>query len=314
MGYILNTTNDYHLHALTSLGWELTVCNALHPEQSPCRGVLRNNASFGTQLFRFLEKTIPLTQIKTVLEVGGGLGYLMKDFLTLAPGLRATMLDLSPFLLSRQKETLAEFPVDFREMDFLKMPLSDLRGFDLAILNENLGDFPTLVMENDQSSPNASETIRYLNKIADYEEEYPLQFTPDENINIGALEAVEKLCAAGIPYIYLSEHSCEASLSDPLFPRLNFSAPRLPEKILLRGHAEFTIKFSHLETIAQAFRYRVIRGQYIDILPIEFTDKVKAALQSPTPLSDEQEIIRQFVYDLYKYEYLVLINDSKKKG
>jgi len=58
----------------------------------------------------------------------------------------------------------------------------------------------------------------------------------------------------------------------------------------------------------------VIRGQYIDILPIEFTDKVRAALQSPTPLSDEQEIIRQFVYDLYKYEYLVLINDSKKKG
>lgn len=314
MGYFLNTTDDYHIHTLNSLGWELTVCNALYPEDSPCRLVLRCNESFGTQLFRFLGDKIPFEHLNTVLEIGGGLGYVMKDFLTLAPHLQATMLDISPLLLQKQRETLTEFPVNFREMDFQKMAISDLRSFDLAILNENLGDFPTLVFQQNHPEQNDPDTIRSLNRIADYQKEYSLEFTPTENINIGALEVVEKLCGAAIPYIYLSEHSCEASLNNPQFPHLNFTAPGTPEKISLQGHAEFTIKFSHLQTIARAFHYKVFRGQYVYILPIDFNEKVKAALRSPTPLTDEQEIIQQFVYDLYKYEYLVLIKDSKKKG
>lgn len=314
MSYILNTTNDYHVHKLNTLGWELTVCNALYPENSPCRSVLKSKASFGEHLFDFLGRLIPLTNINNLLEVGGGMGYLMKDFLTLAPNLRATMLDISPFLLQKQKETLAGLSVNFREMDFLKISASDLHTFDMAILNENLGDFPTLVFQQTSPEHNDPDTIRYLNKIADYEEEYSLEFTPIENINIGAMEVVEKLCGASIPYIYLSEHSCESSLKNPYYPQHNFAASGMPEKISLQGHAEFTIKFSHLATIARAFRYKVYRGQYIDILPMGLNDKVQAALRSATPLNDEQEIIQHFFYDLYKYEYLVLIRDSKKKG
>ena len=314
MGYILNTTNDYHIHKLSTLGWELTVVNALYPENSPCRGVLRNNASFGAHLFHFLNQKIPLTHLKTVMEVGGGLGYVMKDFLSLAPHLQATMLDISPYLLQKQKESLAGFPVNFREMDFLEMSLPDLHAFELVILNENLGDFPTLVFQQNHPGDHDPETIRSLNKIADYEEEYSLEFTPTENINIGALEVVERLCGAAIPYIYLSEHSCEASLKNPCYPNHNFTASGVPEKIPLQGHAEFTIKFSHLETIAKAFRYQVIRGQYIDILPIALNNKVQAALRTATPFTDEQEIIQQFFHDLYKYEYLILIHSSKKKG
>jgi len=314
MGYFLNTTDDYHVNALKSLGWELTVTNALHPENSSCRLVLKHNASFGMHLFGFLEKIIPLKHLKTVLEVGGGLGYVMKDFLTLAPDLQATMLDISPVLLQKQKEALTGFPVNFREMDFLKTVTSDLRSFDLAILNENLGDFPTLVFEQDRPNQNTPDTIRAVNRIMDYEEEFSLEFTPTENINIGALEAVDKLCGAGIPYIYLSEHSCEASLHNPFYPHQNFTASGTPEKISLQGHAEFTVKFSYLEKIAKAFHYKVFRGQYIDILPIVSSEKVQTALRSATPLNDEQEIIQQFHHDLYKYEYLVLINDSKQKG
>ncbi|MEE9911165.1 MAG: class I SAM-dependent methyltransferase [Deltaproteobacteria bacterium] len=313
MGYILNTTDDYHIHKLKSLGWELTVCNALYPKNSPCRKALKSNASFGEHLFNFLSRMVPLTTLKTVLEVGGGLGYLMKDFLTLAPNLQATMLDISPFLLQKQKETLAGISVHFREMDFLKMTASELRPFDLAILNENLGDFPTLVYEQNQPGEHDPGTIRSLNKIADYEEEYSLEFKRTENINIGALEVMERLCGASIPYIYLSEHSCEASMNHPSFPHLKFEAAGVPERINLQGHAEFTIKFSHLETIARAFHYKVFRGQYIYILPIDFNDKVKAALRSSTPLTDEQEIIQHFVYDLYKYEYMILIQDAKRK-
>ena len=314
MGYILNTTDDYHIHALNSLGWELTVCNALYPPQSPCRGVLQRNASFGVQLFHFLERLIPLHDLKTILEVGGGLGYLMKDFLTLAPRLQATLLDISPFLLNKQKDALTGFPAHFLEMDFLKMAPSDLRKFDLVILNENLGDFPTLVSGEGHSLQDERSADRFAQRIEYFKNRYSLPFTLNENINIGALDVVEKLCAAGVPYIYLSEHSCESSHNDPIFPLLNFSAPGTPERISLQGHAEFTIKFSHLERIAETFRYEVIRGQYTDILPIDFNDKVKTALRAQTPSSDGQEIIQQFVYDLYKYEYLVLIHIANKKG
>jgi len=314
MGYFLNTTDDYHIHTLRSLGWELTVCNALYPENSPCRRGLKSNASFGEHLFNFLGRFIPLTDIKNILEVGGGLGYLMRDFLALAPHLQATMLDISPFLLQKQKETLTGFPVNFLEIDFLKMAMSELRSFDFAILNENLGDFPTLVFQQNIPEQNDPDTIRSLNRVEDYEKEYSLKFTPDENINIGALEVVEKLCVAAIPYIYLSEHSCEASVNHPSFPNLHFTAPGTPVRIALQGHTEFTIKFSHLQTIARAFHYKVFRGQYIDILPIDFNDKVQAALRSSTPLSDQQEILQHFIYDLYKYEYMIMTHDMKKKG
>jgi SAM-dependent methyltransferase len=314
MGYILNTTDDYHIHTLRSLGWELTVCNALYPENSPCRRGLKSNASFGEHLFNFLGRFIPLTDIKNILEVGGGLGYLMRDFLALAPHLQATMLDISPFLLQKQKETLTGFPVNFLEIDFLKMAMSELRSFDFAILNENLGDFPTLVFQQNIPVQNDPDTIRSLNRVADYEKEYSLKFTPDENINIGALEVVEKFCMAAVPYIYLSEHSCEASGNHSSFPHIHFTAAGAPERIMLKGHTEFTIKFSHLQTIARAFHYKVFRGQYIDILPIDFNDKVQAALRSSTPLSDQQEILQHFIYDLYKYEYMIMTHDRKKKG
>lgn len=314
MGYALNKTDDYHINQLNSLGWELTVSNALEPPDSPCRLVLKNKASFGTQLFHYLNRLIPFSSLQTVLEAGGGLGYLMRDFLSLAPHLQASMLDISPFLLQKQKETLTGLPVRYFEDDFLNMSVSDLKSYDLVILNENLGDFPTLIADRSRSRHETAETLRWVDKLEDFREEFSLTFAAGENINIGALCIMEKLCGAGIPHIFLSEHSCESSFNNPHFPHCQFQASQAPERIALKGHSEFTIKFSHLETIARSFRYKVYRGQYVDILPIDFNDRVTAALRSPSPLSDQQEIIRQMVYDLYKYEYLVLIDDSKKKG
>ena len=145
MGYVLNTTDEYYVTDKNSLAWELTVCNALYPEVSPCRNTLQMNYSFGLQLFYFLEKFMPLKNVINVMEVGGGFGYLMRDFLYLAPQMKVTMLDISPFLLEKQKETLSGSNVNFLERDILSMNQNDLRHFDFVIMNENLGDFPTLV-------------------------------------------------------------------------------------------------------------------------------------------------------------------------
>lgn len=310
MGYILNTTNEYHLTDLTTLGWEMTVVNALQPDQSPCRLALQDAASFGVHLFRFFEKHFPMRQVKSILEVGGGMGYLLKDLLKLTPDACATALDISPYLLQKQKEALEGLRVDFRHMDFLDMPAPALRDFDLIILNENLGDFPTLVWSEKDLQPSDSATERFLQDKCELEKRYDLPFSTQAPINIGALKIVENICKSGISYAYVSEHSCEASHTDPAFPRLNFSAAGAPEKIALKGHAEYTIQFSYLEKMARALGYRVFRGPYIDILPLNLNQRVRTALMSATPISDEQEILQHFVYDLYKYEYLMLISNK----
>jgi hypothetical protein len=62
-----------------------------------------------------------------------------------------------------------------------------------------------------------------------------------------------------------------------------------------------------LQKIAEFCNYEVARGQFADFLPLDFNDKVKTALRLATPFTAQQEIIQQFVYDLYKYEYMVII-------
>jgi len=104
MSYFINSTAKYHQQDLNSLGWELTVCNSLEPVDSPCRKILASPYSFGQHLYNFLNGIIPLNDIRTVLEAGGGMGYLMRDFLTLNPRLRAKMIDISRYLLAKQKE------------------------------------------------------------------------------------------------------------------------------------------------------------------------------------------------------------------
>jgi hypothetical protein len=311
MGYSLNTTASYHIKDLNSLGWELTVCNALYPKTSPCRNALQTKSSLGIQLYRFLEGLIPLNKVHNILEIGGGLGYLMRDFLSLNPQLKATMLDISPYLLKKQKENLQGFNVVFLENDILQIEINALASFDLVIMNENLGDLPTLVAHTEENIGQAEELACYPEKATYFSEKYNLPFREEENINIGAMEVLEKLCHAGIKYIYLSEHSCEAFLPARLKPYINFESAGIPEKIALKGHNEYTIKFSYLQKIAEMFHYKIKRGPIADFLPLDFNSKVLTALRLATPFTSEQEIIRQFVYDLYKYEYMVMIKVEK---
>jgi hypothetical protein len=138
-----------------------------------------------------------------------------------------------------------------------------------------------------------------------------LPFAEEENINIGAMILLENICRAGIKYIYLSEHSCETVVPEHLKPYINFESVGIPEKISLKGHDEYTIKFSYLQKIVEMFHYKIKRGPIADFLPLDFNSKVFTALRLVTPFTSEQEIIRQFVYDLYKYEYMVMIKAEK---
>ncbi|MBN1474525.1 MAG: class I SAM-dependent methyltransferase [Syntrophaceae bacterium] len=310
MSYCLNTTENYHAHELDTLGWELTVCNALYPENSPCRNILKTNASLGVSLYRFLEKYIPFPAVRDILEIGGGMGYLLRDFLELNPDLRATALDISPYLLNQQKETLQKYNVQFMQADALKKDVAFFNTFDLIIMNENMGDLPTLISQKGIVPSPTEELAFYQNKASELNTRYCLNFASDEIINIGALLLLENICRAGVKYIYLSEHSCEAAVPNTLRELIYIAPAGFPEKISLKGHNEYTIKFSHLQKIAEIFNYKVHRGPIADFLPVEFSDKLAAILHTKIPATDEQEIIQQFVYDLYKYEYLILIKQS----
>ena len=311
--YTLNSTKSYHTEHLNTLGWELTVCNALHPEGTPVRKLLSCNDSFGHLLYDYLGQFFPMEKISKVLEIGGGYGYLMRDFLDRNGSLKACMLDISPFLLGKQQETLKEYALDFRQEDFLETDPIFLKGFDLAILNENLGDFPSLVnLSQDVFGLSTDNVDPVLQWAAGFFKKYNLERPRDDtfNVNAGAIEALVKLCSSGIPYIYVGEHSCEASIPEGLRSLIHVESTGNPERISLAGHDEYTIKFSYLQQIAHALDYTSIRGPFADFIQFEMTDEIRFILSSGGRHSDEAEIICQFVEDLYKYEYLILIKQD----
>jgi SAM-dependent methyltransferase len=307
MTRVLHTTRDYHLYRLRSLGWELTVCNSLYPAESPCRGVLKINASYGNLLFHFLDRLIPMQTVGRILEVGGGYGYLMKDFLSLRGDLHATMVDISPYLLEQQMKTLQGFQVEFVQADFLDFEMASLRRFDLAILNENLGDFPVLLEVNspEQSPDTAGEALKRMLVLCN---RYDLA-VPDIDLfpfNLGAIEAVEKLCLSGIKNIFLSEHSCEATVPDPFRSLVSIESKGYPERIGLYGHDEYTTAFSHLEKVAHKCGYSSTRGPLADFVEFDVTERIRSILKAPSSMNDRHEIIKHFIEDLFKYEYLLL--------
>ncbi|HOT43259.1 MAG TPA: SAM-dependent methyltransferase [Spirochaetota bacterium] len=309
--YHINDTASYHREGLTTLGWELTVTNALEDASSPCRSILDKKESFGNLLADRLQTLIPPDSIISMLEIGGGYGFLMRDFLRRFRVDRAAMVDLSPVLLNKQRKTLKESAVTFIENDFFSIGADFFRDYDLVLMNEIIGDFPTICdIDPAMLVSDESDIDPVLGRVRDFLISHGLPF-PEEtfNINTGAIEAVDRLCSAGVKYIYLSEHSCEATVPENMKNRIRIESTQNPERITLMGHCEYTIKFSYLARAAEQRGYRVHRGQYKDFITFPYTDRVNFILTSHSQ-KDEHEIIRQFIEDLYKYEYLVLIREE----
>ncbi|PKL41189.1 MAG: hypothetical protein CVV44_00700 [Spirochaetae bacterium HGW-Spirochaetae-1] len=305
---------------MDSLGWELTVCNMLEPVVSPVRDILMKNGTFGNLLMDYMEKHAPLQRVKNVLEVGGGYGFLMRDIIDRLRPEGVTMMDISPFLLDKQREYLSPKTelvpsgVNFIESDFFAVGNDFLEKFDLAVFNENIGDFPTVcdidpqIFQRDVSGFSDDPIMA---EIGEMFETYGF-IKPRErfNFNLGAVRALERLCKSGVPVIYMSEHSCEAAAPAWLSERISIAPVENPERISLKGHDEYTIRFSHLEKIGRHFGYGVVRNQYIDFIGINYSEKINFILTSHST-KDDHEIIRHFIEDLVKYESLVLVREGE---
>lgn len=309
MPYFLNRTENYHRKEIRTLGWELTVCNTLEFERGPARQIIAENSTYGKQLGDYIFSVVDESSCGSVLEIGGGYGFLMRDLLLRNPAMKATMIDISPTLLQKQKQTLEKFNVRFIESDFFEVDKSELRRHELVVLNEITGDFPTacnLTKNAIDSAPDLEE--HPLAAVKRYLEEGLLEIPDCEpfNVNIGAMEAVEILCSLSIPHIFVSEHSCEADVKDEMRPFLKLFPGRNPEEIKLAGHSEYSLCFSNLELIGRRYGYKMRRGNYTDFIKVDFSPKLRYILTSNSQ-KDEHEIVRQFIHDLYKYEYLLFI-------
>jgi len=308
----LNDPRFYHRTELSTLGWELTVCNALSTPESPCFKALTCNQSYGSLLFDFI--SAEAQKPRSFLEIGGGYGFLARDFLKQDPSIQATGWDISPALIKVQVKTLKGFRAVIEERDILSVDPDDLKAFDLVLMNEMIGDLPALIDVTDEELNKAVSTgddffVREAKRVA---KTYPLSLPPGPfNLNIGAILALEKILTAGVKTIFIAEHSCEAVVPEDLKTLISVSSPGVPEEIPLRGHKEYTIKFSHLEALAQAFSYRVKRGPIADFIPLKMSERLRICLRAPTARTAEEEIIRQFVSDLYQYEYLLLTKGAR---
>lgn len=302
----INDTREYHRNEIDSLSWEVTVCNTLEEKNSLPRSILKKQGTFGNLLLDHIDRNYPQHRIKNVLEVGGGYGYLMRDILFRIPGVRAVMLDISPFLLNKQRETLKKYNCEFIEQDLFETGNDFLSQFDTVFLNENAGDFETVsgLFPNEEMN---REGNRSAKRALDIIERYGKKWYGDHEIilNTGAIEAVEKFCGAGPGFIYLSEHSSESRAPGELEELLGVTPSDNPEPIKLKGHTEYTIRFSDLVIVAEKYNYKVERGSFADIIRPDLSNELLTLLRSGIS-SDRNEIIEHFVYDLYKYEYLIL--------
>jgi hypothetical protein len=315
MSFFLNQTEHYHINDMNDLMWEVTVCNSIEPKTSPVRQILAQNRTYGEHLAAYLFNLIPRKCCNNVMEVGGGYGYLMRDLLGSSPGIKATMVDISPAMMTRQRQTLNGFHISYHQSDFFDIDPGLIQDQDLVVMNEIVGDFPTACQITNDMVTCGNHDNESLDKIREYITQGIIKLPCDEpfNLNIGAMMALDRVCSCNVPYIFLSEHSCEARVKDHMAPYIKLEPSGNPEEIRLIGHSEYTIRFSHLESIARSFGYTVMRGNYTDFIKINFSDRIHRIFKSNSQ-KDAHEIIRHFIEDLYIYEYLLLIRKPLMAG
>ena len=298
----INRTSDYHRKGPIDLFTELTVCESLAHVRRPSMVALEEKKSYGALVGSFLQKSGLLTRGCRVCEVGGGYGSLMEGLLeTFGSSVgHVVMTDLSLYLLKKQREKLRPWSdrVSFLCGDILEL-LPALCGVDLYILNEMMGDLETW---NDLFPDRLPEAVSRF--VRSYGLELPE--TGPFHFNLGALSLVECLCRKGVP-AFLTEHA-----SDPVIPEgMDYLGEGLllndyPREIRLKGHSEFTIRFSHLTAVAKRWNRKVKTGSLLDFVGVKKTPAMRFIFKMRARSTDEKEIIYEFLDHAREYRWLLI--------
>ncbi len=297
-----NRTYGYHKNYPIDLMTEFTICESLASSASPYMVAVENPKPYGALIGEMLTACGMLYQGCCVCEVGGGYGSLMKGLLEGYSSLirRIVMVDLSKTLLRRQRKALETWKqrIDFIQADVIElMPV--LSKIDAVIVNEMIGDLDTW---KDLTPTDLPDDVAEL--VTRYSLEIPLQ--GQFNFNVGAIRLVEAICQAGIP-AFISEHS-----SDPIIPenmdylRRDLCMQGFPREIPLKGHSEFTIRFSHLERVARFWGKDCFGGSLADLVGIRKSPKMRFIFTARACATDEQAILLEFLDHIREYRWLVI--------
>ncbi len=288
----INDTTDYYKSSTPNLLYEITICQCLSSEELPYFNLLSENKTFGILLAEYLKTFITSPEI--IVEIGGGHGTLMRDFLKIFSPAKVYMVDISETFLKKQKETLKEYSnIEFINSDIFDFINNFKEQIDLLICNEVIGDLKTIVN---------IDKFFFKQKY-----EFDTSYLPEIfNFNIGAVELVS-LLKNKIRLGFISEHSSTYELPEAYKPylldeRTNFS----PRKISLYGHNEYTINFKMLKEAAESVGFKTIKKHFLQFLPLKFDKAVKFVLSSKSHQTDFHEIIYEFYNHVKEYELLIL--------
>jgi len=296
------TTYHYHRHGSIDLMKEYTICESLADTTRPSMIALERPLGYGALVGEFLENKGLLRRGALIVEVGGGYGSLMAGLLTAyADSIRGViMIDISKKLLLRQRERLSPWAgkVRYLHADIHSM-ISSIRGVDLIILNEVIGDLDVMTHLRASDLP---EDISAL--IRHYHLDIP-DHTPF-HLNVGAIALVDAICKQQIP-AFISEHA-----SDPLVPEnvsyleSGLEVDSYPREIHLSGHNEYTIRFSHLIRVASVLGRTTSTGALLDLVSIRKTPEMRFIFTAKACSTPRQEIILEFLDHIREYRWLVI--------
>ncbi len=225
------STRDYHAHDIESADEqfdvrETTLSHALR-EPHPALG----GETYAARLLRALEERDLLgASTKTIVEVGGGVGWFARGALAALHGrtLSWTICDLAPELQRSQREKVTDARARFVRGDAERLPLRS-GSVDLLVANEMIADLETVRVERGSEAA-AALASRHGISFADAREE---RFW----VNAGALRLVREVARVLAP-------DGAAVLTE--FGELD----RYPVESTHLDHREFSIHFGHLRDAA----------------------------------------------------------------
>ncbi|MCD6291922.1 MAG: SAM-dependent methyltransferase [Deltaproteobacteria bacterium] len=325
----LNLTSDYYTGAHPSLLWEMTICQSLGDGTGAFAKALEKPAAYGNLIADYLGQSASWPrECGEIIEIGGGYGTLMAALLEVLKPQKITMVDISPLLLQKQQERLAQFSISFHCEDIFAWLPTLQRPVDLLILNEIIGDFPTItglsktaLQTHLQKPPAELETTKspadltpqqLLSEAARLIAAYNLELDdlPELfNLNYGALLFIERLAKTQVKRAFITEHGCDTILPYPfsLYPAIQPKNLDLnPRRIQLKDHDEYNIRFDHLEKVAKALNFKVKRFHLMDLLKVRFDDEINYLLTSQRPTNEEQEILLEFLEHIAEYQGILI--------
>ncbi|MBW1645921.1 MAG: SAM-dependent methyltransferase [Deltaproteobacteria bacterium] len=307
----LNTTDHYYTGESPSLLWEMTISQSLGDGSGAFAQALEQPAAYGRRLGEFLlhETDLPVSGGE-IIEVGGGYGTLMAGLLQVLSPRRITMIDISSLLLERQREALAPVAagseISFIREDVFTWLARERPAADLMILNENLGDFPTLTGIDKQALTACQAPASAPGEIPPPGELSPAQLAAEA---ARVIDLLELLAASGVSHIFLCEHGSDTMLPWPfsLFPAIQPPGNHInPRRINLKDHAEYNIRFDHLEQAASRLGFTVRRAHLMEMLRLRFDDEIDYLLRKGKPENEAQEILLELYEHISEYQIMLL--------